>query len=587
MSRRCCVLAVLVAGALVLAGCTGVPTGSAPETVRPVGVGQQSNGVPPPPPGAPARLILQKFLEANTSDPLKHSTAREYLTPAARNRWSATTVTVIADERVDIYDSTRRTIGVSGRKVGTVDSHGVYTPTLDGVGHGGAKVEFVFGIDQVRGQNRISTLSNGLLLTEDQFVKNYAQRPLYFFDSSDTYLVPDVRYSALTDPGQLADWMLDQLAQGPAPDLASVVNTNTLPTNTGPAQAQRISVRITAAAVTVQIPGSRQLSADVRNRLAAQIGFTLNRAVNVGEMTMVDGNRPVQVPRVNGTKFSAGDFAAEAGPPLPTPAVFYVCNGRVCTANGHTLRGPLGTGSVLLDSVALTRSSTDGELLVAGVQGTGNQQRLLVGTQNDGLRATTLPAGSLTRPAWAPGRSEVWVGAGPVLYRITTNGRASQVTRVQIPAVAGGGRFVAVRISPDGSRVALVVSGANGKPQLFVGGVVRNGSTVQVEGAPTQISPDGVIVRDVAWIDPVKLYAIGYLASSGDAQVFKTNVDGSDWDNLGTSSLPKPPDSITTATDSAPWVSAEGFVWEQNGGNWVSPVISEGQTRGDNPIYLG
>jgi lipoprotein LpqB-like beta-propeller protein len=576
-------LAVLVTALLALAACTGVPTSSAPQTIAPIGLGEGvAAAAVAPRPGAGPREIVEDFLQANQADPVRHSAAREFLTSSARNRWSDTTATIVSDLRIGTYDSQKHSLTVTARKVGTLDAlRGIYTPTLDGAGHGAATLSFVFGLDPVAGQYRINALSNGLLLTEDQFRSAYVQRVVYFYDSAERYLVPDMRYSALNDAVQLSDWLLGQL-NGPSPSLQSVVSTDTLP-----AQARQMTVRINSSSTTVQIPGSRQLSSDVRNRLAAQVAFTLTKAVHIGEITIEDGDAAVSIPLVNSTRFSEADFEQAAGPVAPPLAVYYLNNGRIRTQRGAPLSGPLGNGAYLFDSVALARPAAIGQLTVAGVQGTGSQQRLLIGTQHGEVHQTSI-VGRLSRPSWAPGLPEVWIGDGPKVYRVTTDGRTSTVAAVPIPAAAGGGRVVSLRLSPDGSRVALVLAGANGRPALYVGPVVRNGKTVEVESLQA-ISPERAVVQDVAWVDSLRMYAIGYIDDQESPGVFDVRVDGSAWNDLGISNLPKQPSSITATTDGPPWVASDGAsgstVWVQNGINWESPLPG-GDTTGKAPIYL-
>lgn len=581
MSERRCRrgLALAVVAALAVAGCTGVPSSSAPQTVQPIGVGQGVSAPVAPRPGAGPRKIVGDFLEANSTDVVKHSPARQFLTSAARNKWSDVTATIVSDLHIGTYDPQRRTLSVTARVVATLDNRGIYTPRLDAAGHGGAKVPFAFGVSLVRGQYRISALRNGLLLTEDQFRSGYQQRVVYFYDTAERYLVPDVRYSGLNKSGELSDWLLSQLIVGPSPGLQNAVSTDTLP-----AQARRVTAKIGSSLTTVQIPGSMQLAAGVRDRLAAQVSVTLTQAVHIDEMSILDGDVAVRVPKLNSSRFSASDFGGEQGPPAPAQDVYYLTGGRIKTQDGDALRGALGNGSVLFDSIALARPAGIGDLTVAGVQGTGVSQRLVLGTQASGVRPTPI-VGQLTRPAWAPGRAEVWIGRGAKVYRVVTDGKTNSVSAVPIPSAAGGGRVVALRLSPDGSRVALVIAGANGLPQLYVGPILRSGNTVQVDTLQ-QISPAGVVVQDVAWVDTLKLYTIGYLRDTEEAGVFETAVDGSGWDNLGISTLPKPPTTITATTNAAAWVSADGFVWQQNGSRWVSPGPVD-QRPGDKPIYLG
>ena len=100
---------------------------------------------------------------------------------------------------------------------------------------------------------------------------------------------------------------------------------------------------------TVQIPGSRQLSADVRNRLAAQVSVTLTKAVHIGEITIVDGDSPVVVPRGGGHPVLRTDFSDAEGPPPPAAGVYYLRRtGGSGARPGRALRGPLGNGALPL-----------------------------------------------------------------------------------------------------------------------------------------------------------------------------------------------------------------------------------------------
>ena len=72
---------------------------------------------------------------------------------------------------------------------------------------------------------------------------------------------------------------------------------------------------------------------------------------------------------------------------------------------------------------------------------------------------------------------------------------------IQVSAGTVSGRVVAVRISPDGARVALVIASAGGSApisQIWVGIIARAAQSVQVTGLH-QISPPDVRVTDVGW----------------------------------------------------------------------------------------
>jgi hypothetical protein len=578
MSRAAALAAGLVA--LVLAGCTGVPSSSAPEAIQALDTGQASAGPPVPPnlDGGP-RDIVASFLDANAANTSTHPTARAYLTPSASKGWHDDTATIIGnDYSISTYNTRRHTVTIYARELGTLSANGIYTPSLQGTGAGGEKQPFVMSLTEVAGQWRIAKVNTGLLLTDDQFRDTYRQQALYFYDVTEDTLVPDVRWSALDDRAQLADWLLTWLVDGPRPELQNAISTDTFPPQSDPHQ---ITVQL-GTPTLIEIPGSSQLDPNVRDRLAAQISQTLLETLAGREMSITDGGTPVAIPEAGGVQFTADDFTAAVGPPAPTPEVYYLDNGRIRDDTGKPLAGPAGDGSIYLSACAVGQPRPDGPRYIAGVVGAGatSGARLVVGPQRGPLRQANLQ-GPLSRPAFAPGRAEVWVGNGPRIYRVTIDAAGSHIERV--PILTSGGEVVALRFSPEGSRIAVVISGAGGLTRLYIGSVVRGAGPPRVDSLKP-ISPEGVVVRDVAWLDSFKLFAIGYLAGSQDARTFETGVDGTDWTNEAIS-LPVPPDSVTAATSSSVWVSAAGFVWKQSGTSWVSAGPT-GQTPGRAPVYL-
>jgi hypothetical protein len=374
-----------------------------------------------------------------------------------------------------------------------------------------------------------------------------------------------------------SQWLLTQLADGPRPDLANAVSPDTMPANIDPN-----AIKVTLGTPTlIEIPGSSQLDPGVRDRLAAQVSQTLIEALSGREISITDNDVPVQIPEVGGDTFSAADFSSSTGPATPTSEVFYLSSGRVHDDSGRPVAGPLGEGQYFLTSFAIGQPEPAGVEYAAGATGSGEHQRAYVGTVRAGLRPTGVE-GELSRPAFAPGRPEVWFGVGSKLVRILTD--TGKPREYQVPIVSGGGRIVALRFSPEGSRIAIVIAGASGGTQLYVGAVVRGAGQVRV-GTLEPVSPVGVVVQDVAWLDAFKLFAIGYLAGSQETRSFETGADGTDWTN-STVNLPAPLDAVTAATASNVWVSsANGYVWKLSGTSWVS-ALPTGQTLGRAPVYL-
>lgn len=565
-----------LAAAVLLAGCTGVPSESAPEVVTAVNEGQPAQlQVSSPAAGADPRTVVRDFLDASAVADTRSQVAQSFLTRDASQRWNGSTVTVLSQLTVGNFDS--GAIQVSGFKVGTVDPAGVFTPDLqgDGSGAGLQSVSVPIGVRNVPGQGwRIDNIPNGLLVDSTDFNRAFQQRTLYFFDSTEQRLVADPRWTSYSDSALLAKWLVTQLAAGPRPELATATKIE-MPTQ---AQTDPSQVGVTlGTTLQVSIPGAAQLQDNTKRKLAAQLAYTM-APVATGSVQITDAGHVVPIPGASNGQFAASEFSTATAPANGQPSVYYLRDGRIVNVDGNTFGAPT---TYRLTSFALARTNGP-DLRIAGAFGTGANQQLVVGTFASGLRETSL-RGRLSRPSWAPRLDEVWVGRGSALYRVDLHGK---VTAVQLAAVNGAvrGTVAAVRFSPDGARVALVLSSVDGS-QIWIGSVSRNPQSAQVTVDGLEpISPQGIAVTDVAWNDQLNLFAIGHEVATNLAGVYEVHVDGSLWTSRGTANLPGAPDSITVAENEVAWVSAGPTVWEQNAGSWSSPGGFE--TPGTNPVYL-
>jgi hypothetical protein len=564
---------LIAAAVVVLAGCSGVPSTSSPQVVKSVAVQQPPPGAGVVPvPGADPRAIVSGFLANNASDDLHHAGARAFLTPEEKNRWSETPQTTVVDSP-QIGNFGNGTVTVTGHVVGTMDQNGTYSPSLQGTGGGagGAPFTMSVGLKRVDNQWRIDTVPNGLVISAAQFAQSYQQRVVYFYDVAEERVVPEPRYTTQTDPTALANWLLAQLVIQPGPSLSTALPS--LP------NASQVRVDL-GSALRVEIPGAAQLDPATRDHMAAQLALTLDQAAPGIDMEVTDGGTPVQIRRVGGPVFSAEEFADLLNPANTVPDLYYIRDGGVVGGNGTPLAGPIGDGTYGLQSAALATTITSSHLLVAGVSGSGDDARLLVG-QTGGTLHRTAVHGALSRPAWMPNADEVWVGDGSRVYRVTANGTTQSV---QLASASGSltGTVRALRFSPEGARVALVVGAEDGTSQVLIGTIVRTPTSVRVADL-TPISPMGIAVTDVAWNDELKLFAIGHDVRTLDAGVFEVQCDGSLWTDRGTINLPGAPDSITVAENVVAAVSVGQTVWVQRAGSWISP--NGATTVGSNPVY--
>jgi hypothetical protein len=307
-------------------------------------------------------------------------------------------------------------------------------------------------------------------------------------------------------------------------------------------------------------------------------------------LTITDGGVPVDIANLP-QAFTRKDIAAMPPPAagaqahyfdtITDPPVFYIdAQGRLVTGDGKLVAGPLGSGAHYdLTSVAVTAGREDTDFYVAATIGQDDDQTLWIGRASTGLRKTSVPAGSLTRPSWLPGQKEAWVAAGARLYRVDYSGALQSVPTALPP----GARITALRLSPEGSRIAMIVSLAN-QSQLWVGSIVRtdtvpNDGTARIDSAEA-ITPPGYRLTDVAWSDDSTLWAVG--TSAGSQGIWSVSVDGAGLLSRPSAGLPQAADSLTIAPGVLPWVSSGGYVFQQSS-DWEGP--GRHTTRGTNPIY--
>ena len=562
---------------LLLAGCTGVPTDSAPLVVRSVDRsnpgGPQPNTTPRA--GAGPRDIVADFLTAGVAADAGHSQSRQFLTTAAARKWQDSTVTVVDETTVGVPTITGRgaTVEVVGRRVGQLDATGVFSPSLKGTGIGDQET-FTFDLVQVDGQWRIDQLQPGVLIRQSAFNRAYLARRLYFYDSTETTLVPDLRYCALNGQA-LATWLLGALLAGPRPELAQAV------INEVPEQVGRPTV-VDGDPVVVEMPGTGQLDGTARDQLAAQLAYTLAqiRVVPGAQFRLTDSGRPVVIPLAHGTTFSAVTFSA-AGPDSTAPGVkpYFLRGGAVIDGVvNKPIAGPLGQPGRGLTSVALRRNAND-DLQVAAVAG-----NILQMGSTTKLSRVTLPAGALSRPEWRPHAADVWVGVGAkgAIFRVSPDGIPKPVS---ITSPVGGlppGQVLALRFSSDGVRLAAVLKTADGATTAWIGSVVTSASDVRIDSFEP-LTPARLLVTDLAWADATKLLLVAR-APNDETRVWQVLSDGSTLGAVTNIGLPGAPTSIAAASQQLPLVSASNSIWTQGEAQWTS-FPGNTPTEGTNPVY--
>lgn len=199
--------------AVLLAGCAGVPSSSAPQAIGTVERPAPSN-LPKPTPGMDPDVLLREFLKATADPANRHLAARQFLTQSASNAWDDAGSALLIDHVVFVETRAAERVSATMRAdiLGSLSDMGVFE-TAEGVLPDPGPIELV----KTSGGWRIDRLPNGVFLDWQQFQATYKRNTLYFADPTGKTVVPDPRYVAVPDHDQLATELVSKLIAGRGP----------------------------------------------------------------------------------------------------------------------------------------------------------------------------------------------------------------------------------------------------------------------------------------------------------------------------------------------------------------------------------
>jgi hypothetical protein len=572
-------IAVIIALIAALAGCVSVPTEGPVEKVE----GQQpacqncvNVEVAPPAPGDDPLQIVEGYLRATSNYQAGYSVARQYLTRGASEKWSP-------ESGVTIYSGSPvvdgQSVKLTGRLVGSLADDRTYKS-------GDRELSYDFGLVQENGEWRIGNPPGGLMVAEFVFRSFYRAYQLYFV-SNDSVLVPDTIYlPTLPNPANVASALMKALLNGPSSWLDRVADSAIPPETTLGVESVTITDGIAEVALSdpvLAVPEAR------RSLLAGQIVYTLKQAVGVKGVRITVNQERYQVPGTDDITVGVEDISPQLEPvPLGTGDLLYVVtrsnevqrvNSASATPERQSLGGDLADGRTEVDSLAVSFTNTDVAVVTDGrtrllrraLTATGKLRNL----GEESFTALLRPQFTRYSEVWAigrvRGRQQIWV------FTDDDKGYA-----VDAPLLAKGGEITAFKISPDGTRMALVRKTATGS-ELGLTRVVR-ADRITVDGwRPIDLTQEGTTqlaqITDVAWLDASELLLIG--APSKEATQLPVRV--TDDASRITPGGGQPPDwdarevTVLMRTQAAVVVGAEGQTWRDDGSQW-QPFLDDIRT---------
>ncbi|GAA2749516.1 LpqB family beta-propeller domain-containing protein [Amnibacterium kyonggiense] len=529
---------VLVAAAvLLLAGCSVIPTSG---TVKP-GTTEAPNGtqlvyIPNDPvAGAGQAEIVSGFLTA-ASGRAPFTVAKKYLTDGFAKQWRPTTRVLVQESLAKLStdgDEVRAEIPVSA----SVDANGLYTPES-------RTVPLSFHLVQQRGQWRIDSAPNGIVLTVPVFQTTYQPRLLQFYDGSWTRLVSDRRWFPVPrtadDPSAGVRPIVNALIGGPEGPLSNGVAANALQ------GAKLVGISPTTAGVTtvtLTTPG-RRADATVTGRMQQQLVQSLGPTAPPIRLVVDDLVIPQAQPLTDQLSTEAYVLiGSRFGSLSPTGAFTEdrTLGARIAAAKPTSI-----TVSLRQRLAAVLNAAGD----VAIVTSTGAPRTV---DSRSGLLAPTLD-------------QRGWVYSTPPSGDLLAmNGKDTR----RLTADFGDATVSAIQASPDGTRLLVLLDTPTG-PQAVVAGILRNAS-----GAPTGLTPVGAqnrielggassSINGATWIDDAD---VAFLASGNDSDQVTTQQLGGIGGTLG--QFANVTDIVgTTSTADLRILVQSGAVYFWNGSNW-------------------
>ena len=490
MKRRLMPLAL--AACLALAGCTSLPTSSAPapfDVSAKDGSGIQFSAEGPSA-DADAATLVNDFLLACAAGPQDdYATARLFLSAASARSWQPETEILVYDTdtapsvTAGSETATQVDVTVAVLGVASVDAFGVLTRVA------ASTVSRTFTLVREEGQWRISNPENMVLMSRASFTASFSLANLYFPTAEGTDLVADPRWYPSR---RLASHLLAGLVEGPRQSLAPVTANAIPPGTTVPSQGLDVADGVARVELNAVMPSSES----ARTTLAWELVRTLTQVSDVL--------------RVNASL--SGDVLDMQAIPVPPTYSLDTLVGA----------GPGGIGLVSSSSVTELTTVTDASNpTVSPVDSS-----LVAWSGTDGVYAQRGGTTVAFLPGHAPLGPSVdrfgWVWGPATASSVSVGGGVDGAFSVSVESESAG-QIRAVRISPDGTR-ALVLRGSDASAWV---GVVERGAS----GRPLAIRSLEEIplehgsVVDVSWMTSTGL-ALVVRPTGEDDQLVTMSLGG-------------------------------------------------------------
>lgn len=496
MRRR--LIAFLTGVTLTLGACASLPISGAPQAFdidapTPSAVDFVAGA---PTKGASPEALVEGFLRAcsaGTSDDF--ATARLFLSERSAAAWNpAESISVYATDATPLLNSKEKdgglAIHVSTPTVAEVDKDGILVEA------GSEKdTEVVYSLIQEKGEWRINSLPDGIVLSLASFLATYQRAQLYFPLNVDRTLASEPHWYPQKN---LNDYLLAALHRGPTGFLRDVASTAL------PSTAISIDTEVDpySGEAVVTLEGDFPAGAHARELIARQITQTLRQSAQVSTVNVYINGETITLEEVKDPPRLSLDAAIAS----KNSEVGLVINGEFSLLKtvGASVNSPDTQGVEPEHWEGLPEPSMQAELAVSPVDSSiiawvdggkltvvDRKRRMSVVVDN----AYSSPSLDRFGWAWTLGVDSVVSLVNPIDgNHLTMPGSLSDLS--------------ALRVSPDGVRLAMLRRENEGH-SVWLGTIIRDehGVPADVQNV-VPVGRLGSAVRDMSWASSDALVAI-------------------------------------------------------------------------------
>jgi hypothetical protein len=536
-----------VATTIALAACGGVPTSGSVSAGDVVNDDVELDiGFAPQGPRADSTQeeIMQEFLLAAIDPQNDYRVAREFLAESFSGAWNPDALTTI-----------RTGVGTQRRVSDTELNYSLTTSaSVSSDGHyqesDAETVSLPFTFVKERGQWRISSAPEGIVLSEDSFGVVFGEFSLYYFDPSYQYLVPDVRW--FPNRSGTSVRVVAALLAGQSSWLSNGVLISAFPAGT---QLGDGFVEITSGVATVDLSeeagGANSLE---RERMRQQLSASLS---NVTSVVMTVGGIPLSTPET-------GAIPAVINPTVePAPLVLRENQFGYASNDDVTSIGQISDKVVELGATAVALARNRSEASVRNGVGvyavrSGGTDPLLVDARA-GLAAPSIDNAGFV---WS-----VPVGDGSAIRAYELDG-TEHIVSSAVPV--SDARVVSMAVSRDGARLMLYLDTAIG-PRLYVAGIVRQDGVPSSLGELFALPVTAETPLGATWVDN---RTVATLSRSEDETLIRSFEIGGPSSLLGRIEGGQSIVGGNGGTDGLRVLTVDGDVFRPRGTSWQRTGIS-------------